>query len=77
MKAIILISSIFYFIGLKIAEKVNLIQVKNPVEKIITKTITPVTSGKSYFFNGEKEKENTTDSLKENSISKDQLKNFK
>jgi hypothetical protein len=39
MKALILISSIFYILGLKISNKIDLIKQSNPVEKIITHTI--------------------------------------
>lgn len=36
MKAIILISSIFYILGLKIGNQIDLVKKANPVEKIIT-----------------------------------------
>ncbi|HYQ56174.1 MAG TPA: hypothetical protein VEP89_02425 [Draconibacterium sp.] len=36
MKIIILISSIFYILGLKISNKIDLVKKSNPVEKIIT-----------------------------------------
>ena len=38
MKAIILISSIFYILGLKIGNQIDLVKKSNPVEKIITNT---------------------------------------
>nr|WP_319569974.1 hypothetical protein [uncultured Draconibacterium sp.] len=36
MKALILISSIFYILGLKISNKIDLVKKSSPVEKIIT-----------------------------------------
>ena len=39
MKAIILISSIFYILGLKIGNKIDLVKKSIPVKKIITNTI--------------------------------------
>lgn len=41
MKAIILISSIFYILGLKISNKIDLIKKHAPAEKTITQTIQP------------------------------------
>jgi len=41
MKAIILISSIFYILGLKIGNKIDFIKKSNPVETIITNKIVP------------------------------------
>ena len=36
MKAIILISSIFYILGLKIGNKIDLVKKNNPAEKVIS-----------------------------------------
>ncbi|MDB4582560.1 hypothetical protein N9164_05365 [Draconibacterium sp.] len=36
MKAIILISSIFYILGLKIGNKIDLVKKSHPVDKVIT-----------------------------------------
>lgn len=47
MKAIVLISSIFYILGLKISDKIDLIKRSNPVEKIITHTAKPEKAEKS------------------------------
>ncbi len=55
MKTIILISSIFYILGLKISNKIDLIKKSNPVEKIITHTNTtkPETEEKQADFTEE------------------------
>lgn len=42
MKAIILISSIFYILGLKISNKIELVKKSNPMDTIVTKTIKSV-----------------------------------
>lgn len=39
MKAIILISSIFYILGLKISNKIDLVKKTSPAEKVIMHTI--------------------------------------
>ena len=39
MKAIILISSIFFILGLKIGNKIDIVKKSNPIEKIITNSI--------------------------------------
>ena len=41
MKAIILISSIFYILGLKISNKIDLVKRTSPVEKVIMHTVKP------------------------------------
>ncbi len=51
MKAIILISSIFYILGLKISNKIDIVKKANPVEKIITNTISATKPAKSIHFN--------------------------
>lgn len=43
MKAIILISSIFYILGLKISNKIDLVKRTCPVEKVIMHTVKPDT----------------------------------
>lgn len=50
MKAIILISSIFYILGLKISNKIELIKKTNPVDTIVTKTIKSANPEKSIDF---------------------------
>lgn len=51
MKAIILISSIFYILGLKISNKIDLVKKSNPVDKIITNRITTTKPAKAIHFN--------------------------
>ena len=71
MKTIILISSIFYILGLKVSDKINLVNRINPVPKIITNTITSKHPSKTYIMKEEKENKITkADSLKENSDNK-------
>ncbi len=64
MKAIILISSIFYILGLKIGNKIDIVKKSHPIEKIITngiKTSKPLNA----FHIEQKEDENAKpDSLK-------------
>lgn len=66
MKTIILISSIFYILGLKLGHKVDLLKRSIPVKKIITNTISEKVKETSnlVFFNEEAKKMNDTDSLK-------------
>jgi len=53
MKAIILITSIFYILGLKISNKFDLIKRSNPVEKIISYTAKPDKTEKQADFTKE------------------------
>lgn len=58
MKVIILISSIFYILGLKISNKIDLVKKVNPVEKIIIHSAKPEKNEKAVDFK-EAEKEKT------------------
>ena len=53
MKAIIIISSIFYILGLKISNKIDFMKRNNPVEKIIMNKIKVDKPTKSYFIKDE------------------------
>ncbi|MCG6187798.1 hypothetical protein [Maribellus maritimus] len=64
MKAIILISSIFYILGLKIGNKIDIVKKANPVEKIITNCITPSKPSKSIQFEQKDIEKAQPDSLK-------------
>ena len=64
MKAIILISSIFYILGLKIGNKIDLVKKSNPVDKIITNSITTVKPSKSISFKDASGIKAESDSLK-------------
>jgi hypothetical protein len=69
MKAIILLSSIFYILGLKIGHKIDIFRTSNPVHKITTTTNAVKSAAKSVYFSEEVKKVPTVDSLKhENSV---------
>ena len=57
MKALILISSIFYILGLKISNKIELVKKTNPVKKIITHKVKAAEPEKCTSFEAETEKE--------------------
>lgn len=65
MKAIILISSIFYILGLKISNKIDVVKKSSPIKKAIAHTVTPEPSDKNADFNKEKEIMNKEDSLQD------------
>jgi hypothetical protein len=71
MKAIILISSIFYILGLKISNKIDLINKNNPVEKIIIQSVKPETPPKTVEFKDAEEEKKETEAVNENSEDKD------
>lgn len=50
MKAIILVSSIFYILGLKISNKFELIKKASPADTIISQTVQPRLNKKSIDF---------------------------
>jgi hypothetical protein len=72
MKAIILISSFFYILGLIISNKIEIIKSVNPVEKIISNTISATKSVKSIHFNDarddEAEVKTEADSIKNSTV---------
>lgn len=55
MKAIILVSSIFYILGLKISNKIDLIKSTSKIEKVSVKEMAPVKSENTIEFNKAKE----------------------
>jgi hypothetical protein len=57
MKALILISSIFYILGLKISNKINLVKKSNPVDKIITHKVKAAEPEKNASFETEAKKD--------------------
>ncbi|MBT3383400.1 MAG: hypothetical protein HN778_05710 [Prolixibacteraceae bacterium] len=73
MKAIILISSIFYILGLKIGNKIDLVKKSNPVEKIITNNIIVKKPAKTICFKDEVEIKVNQDSLKGGTINDELL----
>ena len=64
MKAIILISSIFYILGLKIGNKIDLIKKSIPVEKIITHQLKTVEPSECIKYCEETAKESESDTIK-------------
>lgn len=66
MKAIILISSIFYILGLKIGHKIDLFKSNNPVQKISTTTNAIKQATKAVYFSDEVKQKTSIDSLKNN-----------
>jgi hypothetical protein len=68
MKAIFLISSIFYILGLKIGHKINLIKSSNPVQKISCTTHAIKQATKTVYFSDEVKLKYDTDSLKNISV---------
>lgn len=73
MKAIILISSIFYILGLKISNKIDFVKKSNPVDKIITHKIISDKPSKSFFYNSETELQTKPDSIKGGETSNETL----
>lgn len=74
MKTIIVISSIFYILGLKIGNKIDLVKKSIPIEKIITiKTDKPL---KCYSYNQTDIEKTVCDTFKSVTFYSDaQLKN--
>lgn len=64
MKAIILLSSIFYILGLKIGHKIDVIRAANPIQKISTTSNAVKSAAKSVYFSEEEKKIPAVDSLK-------------
>ncbi|WP_297087675.1 hypothetical protein [uncultured Draconibacterium sp.] len=53
MKALILISSIFYILGLKISNKIDIVKKSNPVDKIISHKVQSSEPDKTAKFEQE------------------------
>ena len=68
MKAIFLISSIFYILGLKIGHKINLIKSCNPVQKISTTTHAVKQVTKAVYFIDEVQPKTSPDTLKNEDV---------
>lgn len=71
MKAIILISSIFYILGLKISNKIDLIKKSTPVEKVIIHSVQKANPEKTADFEEVQVTKKGTEAVKENSDCKD------
>ncbi len=70
MNAIILISSIFYVIGLKIGANIELTAKSSPVEKIISNKISTKKSDKTFEFKSSGNILAEPDSLKKTELDK-------
>lgn len=73
MKTIILISSIFYILGLKIGNKIDLVKKNNPVEKVVTEKVKPEKPADSYDFGKEITNKEECDTTKGGSSYSDAL----
>lgn len=65
MKAIILISSIFYILGLKFSNQIELVKKSNPADTIITNHIISTKPSKSINLKNEMGFKALADTLKE------------
>ncbi|QIA07922.1 hypothetical protein [Draconibacterium halophilum] len=70
MKALILISSIFYILGLKISNKIDLVKKSNPVEKIIIHNVKVAEPEKNATFESNTKEETPK---KEKTIAKESM----
>ena len=73
MKAIILVSSIFYILGLKIGNKIDLVKKDKQVEKVVTKKVKVTTPDKCCDYTEEVAKKSESDSIKGGSTYSDAL----
>ncbi|MCF6333432.1 MAG: hypothetical protein L3J11_09130 [Draconibacterium sp.] len=73
MKSIIIISSIFYILGLKIGNKIDLLKRSIPVEKIITHKIKEIIPQKSFHYVEEATPEMKVDTIKGGTSYSDKL----
>ncbi|WP_340112454.1 hypothetical protein [Maribellus mangrovi] len=64
MKVIILLSSIFYILGLKLSHTIDVIKIKPRVERVTMQETAPVKTEKSIDFEGAKELTAKPDSVK-------------
>ncbi len=73
MKTILLFSSVFYLLGLKLGNTIDLLKrVATPVKKVITApAIKPEPTGKSYFFKTEGDSPAKQQGVEENNHKKD------
>lgn len=64
MKTIVILSSIFYILGLKFSHKIDLVKRCNPVEKITTTATLVKETTKTFYFNAEAKTTTGSDTLK-------------
>jgi len=77
MKAIILISSIFYILGLKIGNKIDLTPSSDVVKTIITPKISTKKSSDTFEYKPEAKSNSKSDSVKINNLEKQLPENSK
>ncbi len=79
MKTILLLSSIFYILGLKLGHTINFVKAPNPVQKITNTTNAVKSAAKSINFSDESRKVSSADTLKNDNESEkksQQIKHF-
>lgn len=69
MKTILLLSSIFYILGLKLGHTINFVKAPNPVQKITNTTNAVKSAAKSISFSDESAKVTVIDTLKNENTS--------
>lgn len=77
MKTVILISSIFYILGLKVGTNIDLAKNTNSVEKVNGNQIIPKTEGQTFEYRHEADDHLNPDSLKSHEESGKLLDNSK
>ena len=73
MKAVILISSIFYLLGLKISNQIDIFKKSPPVEKVMTQKVTPAQKGKAAYYKEEIKLKSESDSTKLGGVSDEEI----
>ena len=73
MKAVILISSIFYLLGFKISNQIELFKKSSPAEKVITNPVTSVQKESSTHFKDEFQTKTESDSTKTGGVSDENI----
>lgn len=64
MKTIIILSSIFYILGLKFSHKIELVKRCNPVEKIASTAVVVKETTKTFYFGTDTKMAADSDTLK-------------
>lgn len=77
MKTILLLSSIFYILGLKLGHTINFVKAPNPVQKITNTTNAVKSAAKSINFSDESAKVTGIDSLKNKNTNQNKERQIK
>lgn len=64
MKTIVILSSIFYILGLKISHKIDLVKRCNPIDKIASTATVVKETTKIFYFGNDAELSTESDTLK-------------